>query len=411
MDQHSTVFDNLPFGLMEENEFMGLINDLQLNSCFSVNKFTLTDLNQMKFNQFQDDNDKFQVSVDPSHNFLSSIQDDIQCDYYFDVSSIYQSKDINQTNSFSICSHNLNSLPKNFESFVDEIVNFDVVGVCESKLTESIEELYIIPDYKMFTNSNSNTRQSGGLVMYVKDKFVNILERNDLKFKNKFIETLFIEIEIDARSIICGLIYHRPNSSKPEFIQNLNSILDMISVENKKIYIFGDFNMNLFCYDSNNYVRDFVDSFHSNNLINLIDKPTRVSNTSATLLDQIWTNDYNSCINSGIVHNNISDHFPVFAAFTYNLSSIQSDKFFEYEYRDFSLNNKNGFKEDLLNVDWTLIFNSNNPNVSYDNFITIFLALFNKNFPILKKRVSRNNLNKQYVTNELKILIEEKHKF
>ena len=182
MDQHSTVFDNLPFGLMEENEFMGLINDLQLNSCFSVNNFTLTDLNQMKFNQFQDDNDKFQVSVDPSHNFLSSIQDDIQCDYYFDVSSIYQSKDINPTNSFSICSHNLNSLLKNFESFIDEIVNFDVIGVCESKLTESIEELYIIPDYKMFTNSN--TRHCGGLVIYVKDKLVNILERNDLKIRS-----------------------------------------------------------------------------------------------------------------------------------------------------------------------------------------------------------------------------------
>ena len=46
----------------------------------------------------------------------------------------------------------------------------------------------------------------------------------------------------------------------------------------------------------------------------LIDKPTRITETSATLLDHIITNDINNKdVNNGIAYSDISDHLAVFA--------------------------------------------------------------------------------------------------
>ena len=44
----------------------------------------------------------------------------------------------------------------------------------------------------------------------------------------------------------------------------------------------------------------------------LINKPTRITNHSATLIDNIFTNAFGISHNSGILVNNFSDHLPIF---------------------------------------------------------------------------------------------------
>jgi len=44
----------------------------------------------------------------------------------------------------------------------------------------------------------------------------------------------------------------------------------------------------------------------------LIDKPTRITKHSTTLIDQIYTNDVKSSIVSGIIIDDLSDHLPMF---------------------------------------------------------------------------------------------------
>ena len=48
-------------------------------------------------------------------------------------------------------------------------------------------------------------------------------------------------------------------------------------------------------------------AFHS-----IVNKPTRVTATSSTLLDHILTNDTISQITPGILNSDVSDHFPTF---------------------------------------------------------------------------------------------------
>ena len=58
---------------------------------------------------------------------------------------------------------------------------------------------------------------------------------------------------------------------------------------------------------------DFVDLLHSHSFISLINRPTRITSTTATLIDNIFTNSTN-IENSfqGLLVTDVSDHLPIF---------------------------------------------------------------------------------------------------
>ena len=74
----------------------------------------------------------------------------------------------------------------------------------------------------------------------------------------------------------------------------------------------GDFNINLLNYDSHTPTFDFMNILLSNNCLPCITLPTRISNNSATIIDNIFTNLTNFKITSGNILTHISDHFPQF---------------------------------------------------------------------------------------------------
>jgi len=59
-------------------------------------------------------------------------------------------------------------------------------------------------------------------------------------------------------------------------------------------------------------VTDYVDMLHSLSCKLVIDKPTRITKHSTTLIDHIYTNDVKSSIVSGIIIDDLSDHLPIF---------------------------------------------------------------------------------------------------
>ena len=61
-----------------------------------------------------------------------------------------------------------------------------------------------------------------------------------------------------------------------------------------------------------------------------------------------------------------------------------------------------------MNVNWQLVLVADNPNVGYDNFITIFLSLFNKNFPLIEKKIRGKSKDSPYMTSEIEHMINNK---
>ena len=89
-------------------------------------------------------------------------------------------------------------------------------------------------------------------------------------------------------------------------------MLDNLSKEaNKTIVLLGDFNIDLLNFDTSEYVSTFLDDLVSNLLQPQILLPTRISNNSKTLIDNISCNISNTLVKSAVsgnISSSISDH-------------------------------------------------------------------------------------------------------
>ena len=95
----------------------------------------------------------------------------------------------------------------------------------------------------------------------------------------------------------------------PEFNNDyLTNLFDTLSSENKTVVLLAGFNADLLKYDQNSNISDFLDLMYSSLLFSHFFSPTRTTSSSATLIDNIFTNNYNSSFVSGNLVNTLSDH-------------------------------------------------------------------------------------------------------
>ena len=72
----------------------------------------------------------------------------------------------------------------------------------------------------------------------------------------------------------------------------------------------GDFNFNLLYYESHTETNDFLNTMISHYLLPHILQLTRVTDHSATVIDNILSNNTEHNTLSGSILSRISDHFP-----------------------------------------------------------------------------------------------------
>ena len=77
-----------------------------------------------------------------------------------------------------------------------------------------------------------------------------------------------------------------------------------------EFYLLGEFNINLLQSHCNQIIKTYADNLLSYSVKCCINKPTRISVSRKSLLDHIYTNDFNRLIFSGMC--DISDHLPTF---------------------------------------------------------------------------------------------------
>ena len=68
--------------------------------------------------------------------------------------------------------------------------------------------------------------------------------------------------------------------------------------ENKDCYLVGDYNIDILKDETNRSIGEFLDLIYSNHMIPTITKPTRITETSATIIDNILTNSNENIMKS-----------------------------------------------------------------------------------------------------------------
>ncbi len=132
----------------------------------------------------------------------------------------------------------------------------------------------------------------------------------------------------------------------------MEEILQVLSNLKMKCYVMGDFNVNLLHINEN--ATTYINMFQCYSFSQIIIKPTRVTDRSATLIGHIWTNDLQNYIKNGILYKTISDHFPVLSWFTLNVQSSAS--YVDISRRMYNSDNIRAFREDLRNFNWNSDF-------------------------------------------------------
>ena len=109
----------------------------------------------------------------------------------------------------------------------------------------------------------------------------------------------------------------------------------------------GVFNINLLYAETSCCAQNFLLSLRCFSFIPTIEKPTRVYNNSATLIDNILTNKVDVEITSGSIISDVCDHF---SRFCISHKFIQRLKPGKQKRRDFSGYAKSKFNYELSNT-------------------------------------------------------------
>ena len=262
----------------------------------------------------------------------------------------------NKKSSFSLFHLNTCSLSKNFENreyLLDSTnFNFDVIAISETRITKNKAQINHI-DLTNYSYEHCPTESSaGGSLLYIRNN-LSYKTRNDLNiYKSAELESTFIEIINHKNSnIIVGCIYRHPAMDLNEFNDYyLNELLHKLSSENKSVILLGDFNVDLMKYDNHHSTNEFLDSLSSHLFLPHITQPTRIRDSSKTLIDNIFSNTLIENTISGNLTATISDHLPQFIILPNIFSNPPSNKSNIYE-RDWSNFVQENFILDYFSVD------------------------------------------------------------
>ena len=143
---------------------------------------------------------------------------------------------------------------------------------------------------------------------------------NDMKYKLRDdlainidgeFESLFVEINTRPKNLIIGEVYRIPGTSEITSVDRYKTIISQVNDTNMDCIIATDQNFDFLKMDSHKNTAELFTAFTTAGLIPTITRPTRIKDTSQTLIDNIYTNLNKSLnIKSGIITCAISDHLP-----------------------------------------------------------------------------------------------------
>jgi hypothetical protein len=220
--------------------------------------------------------------------------------------------------------------------------------------------------------------------------------------------TIDDEIETGTtKNILLGCIYRPSGREIGNFNTKLLSIFDAIKNENKIVYHMGDYNLELIKHSTHPPTNEFIDLNFAHSFFPTISKPTRITSTSATLIDNIFTNHLDlSNKFSGIIPADISDNFPIFHLSL--LKSISSPPSVSMK-SDYSAKNIQTFNVSITNTDWATLYSSVNAQEAYTFLHERVTKVIKDVFPLTEFKSSyKTKLN--WLTPGMKNSIKTKHK-
>ncbi|XP_042079132.1 uncharacterized protein LOC121814946 [Haplochromis burtoni] len=305
--------------------------------------------------------------IDSGSNFLSTFVKN--CNYF--TQEQYE-KEINLDGKLSLIHFNRRSMYSNFDFIKDYLQQFSrpfsIIAITETWFNVDKGIDFCLNGYDLKYMNRLN-KAGGGVAIYVHNSInYNVVTTMSMAIDG-ILECLTIEIMNEKkRNVIISCIYRTPSSSIDTFNEWIEKTF--ASVNQKLLFICGDFNIDLLNPTRLKAIDDFTDTMYSLSLYPTITKPSRITSHSATIIDNIFTNVMDFQINSGLLVCDITDHLPVFTLCDCDLKKI--DTKIMIAKRTINEEAIHAFNFDLAQQDWSSVYEESDVDKAYDNFLDIF---------------------------------------
>ena len=248
--------------------------------------------------------------LDRPYDLLLHDTDDNSCDYV-------DSNERLQLNQSDLCILQLNirglySKLEKFKSLLNE--NFkdgmpDILLLCETWQNTNSPDIHL-QGYQMFEQRRLH-KKGGGTSVFIKKGYTSKpLPKPEIDFEN--IEHCLVEVLIENKMYVVGSLYRAPNTNQKEFLREYKSLIDYVySKKPYGVFLGMDHNLDLLKSASHYNTQEFLNTTIENGLIPTINRPTRITHSSATLIDNIVVSqNYGGKYHSSIIIDDMSDHLP-----------------------------------------------------------------------------------------------------
>jgi len=234
--------------------------------------------------------------------------------------------------------------------------------------------------------------EKGGVIIYVLNnlKYTNI----DLSeyCKEKDFETFALKLTINTLNICIITIYRSSSGNFNYFLQNLEKVLQLLYTPTLHIIICGDININYLA--ENEQKRQINNLLLMYNLTAIVNFPTRMNNTSASAIDNLFMDI--SLFEDFLVTpfwNDLSDHDA--QILTINIpTQIHPDK--PKPIRKIDKHTIFDFIYNLSNETWDSVFNVTDVSLMFNSFLNTYLRIFYSCFPLI--RIKSRKYNNNWIT-------------
>ena len=236
-----------------------------------------------------------------------------------------------------------------------------------------------------FIGNNRKNKKGGGVGIFISTALKHKV-RKDLHVESNCMENITTEIMCNRKNIVVWSIYRPPNTNHSEFMDHYTDYIRKIKNENKEIILGMDHNLDFLKSEIHKPTAMFIARNLEHDLLSCITRPTRITKTSATLIDNIFIDSkYQEVYKSDVLLENISDHLPCRVIITDRLIRKKMNKTITTrDTRKFRIDN---LKVELEREYWSVDENKD-INECCNVFHNKLSKLVEEHLPVITKNVS-----------------------
>ena len=269
--------------------------------------------------------------------------------------------------------------------YISKPTPFHIFGVSETRLSPTIPDSAIAINNYCVVRRDPSVPGQTGIAVYLHQSLSGVARRRtDLETDE--VECVWIELKgPQTPSVLVCFLYRNPRETF-DWYDNFLHMCDKVCFRKTSVLLLGDFNIDLMkshlAWDSTTTLlglKQFVSS------------PTRVTATTSTLLDHIYSNKPEAVSDVTVDSLSISDHFPVTCCFSVKVPQQKKGGHTFVSFRSFKKFNENNFLRDLSEAPFMDVYQYDDPNQALSAWYRVFLPILDKHAPIRRKRVKHTS--------------------